>query len=219
MLERNNKAKDVFKDGNLNEIKKLFSISQEETEEKPKLISCDFSPESLIIAEDYAKNKFFWLNKFFDLSYYEEKFQDLLADSNAEDDNPKLITMFNVLANFSQQNLKQIIKESYESMKEWDILLPNFFLKTKENSRNRGEYLRKTESLYNNPETKFWCLTSFAERYNLDPNDLSFHIDIKNDGREYVSVDLSLPADAKISIPNTDNKPDIELKASEITKE
>ena len=210
---------DIFKDGNLDEIQKFFSTSQEETEEKPKFILCDFSPESLTIAEDYAKNKFFWLNKFFDLSYYEGKFQNLLADNNAEDDNPKLITMFNVLANFSQQSLKQIIKESYESMKEWDVLLPSFFLKTEEKSRNRDEYLRKTESLYNNPETRSWCLSSFAERYNIDPNDLNFHVNIKNDGREYISIDLTLPADTKISIPNTDNKPDIELKASEIFKE
>jgi hypothetical protein len=72
------------------------------------------SQDALEDASNLAKTNFFELKKFFDLEYYNNDFAKLLESKNNED--AKLITMFNVLANFEYNDLKDILKKLYDSM-------------------------------------------------------------------------------------------------------
>ncbi|MBP6910541.1 class I SAM-dependent methyltransferase [Patescibacteria group bacterium] len=82
---------------------------------KPHFIACDLSKASLSLAEDLAKDHFHDLEKLFTLEYYQGTFQKLLAENN--DEKPRLITMFNVLANFEYDDLKKILQDVADAMK------------------------------------------------------------------------------------------------------
>lgn len=213
------KAYDWMKNWNQDSIQKyLEMLLNPVNQEKPEFVSCDFSKESLWIAEDYAHNKFYDLEKFYKLSYFPGRFQDYLAWEKSNNGGNRLLTMFNVLANFELESLKDILKEAYNVMKPGDVLLPSIFLKTEENSPKRMEYLIKTQMLYNNPETRDRCVKSFAERYNIPEELIDFHVSIKNDGREYVSIDISIPTDQTINIPDMEGELELSTKNIEWQK-
>jgi hypothetical protein len=84
------------------------------TNKKVHFTSCDLSKDSLDHAYKIAKNHFFQLEKLFDLDYYHGDFEKLMKSKDIND--AKLITMFNMLANFEYNDLKNILTKVYNSL-------------------------------------------------------------------------------------------------------
>jgi hypothetical protein len=61
----------------------------------------------------------------FNVEYYAHKFETFLSTSHKE--NPRLLTMFNVLANFNEEEMKTLLKSAYDIMNNKDIFIPTFF--------------------------------------------------------------------------------------------
>ena len=188
-------------------------------EGKPRFISCDLSKASLWLAEDLAKYTFHDLEKLFDLEHHHETFQQLLANDKTE--SPRVITMFNVLANFSYEDLEKILKDVFASMRPWDVFIPSFFVMQNMNNSVQPyniPFWYLTRELYANKETRDWCVSAFANRYKINKGDIWFNVDRKNDGREYIDVSLSIPQNTTLHVP-TDSEKDANLKAPNSTFE
>lgn len=170
---------------------------------KPHFIACDLSKASLSLAEDLAKDHFHDLEKLFDLQYYQGTFQKLLAENNSKE--PKLITMFNVLANFEYEDLKKILQDVSNAIKPWDVFIPSFFaMHDMEKTMAFGTpFYWLTKSLYDNKETRDWCVSAFCERYKVDPHTVTYNVDRKNNGRAYIDVSLSVPHGTHLHIPQS----------------
>lgn len=174
--------------------------------EKTKFISCDLSKTSLQLAQDLATDHFHDLEKLFDLSYYHGTFQKLLTEKKSTA--PRLITMFNVLANFEYTDLKKLLQEVADSMKSGDIFIPSFFAmhdKSKEMSLG-SSFGDTTKHLYFNRETADRCTSAFAERYKVDPRLIKYNVERKNDGRDYIDVSLHIPKETSLHIPTHTNE-------------
>lgn len=184
------------------------SIFAKPIDGKPNFISCDLSPESLSFAESSANDDFHDLSKFFNLKYYPDTFQNFLKSSNWNENNtPKLITMFNVLSNFWYEDLKKILQDMYAYMWDKDIFIPSFFEIEKwydNNFRNWRWYRQLSLSLYDNPETKDWCVSSFCTRYNISPENVIFDVRRNNDWRDFIDVSLFIPENESIRLPSKD---------------
>lgn len=180
---------------------------------KPNFISCDLSPESLSFAELSANDDFHDLSKFFNLKYYPDTFQNFLKSSSwNENDTPKLITMFNVLSNFWYEDLKKILQDMYEYMWDKDIFIPSFFEIEKWYDSHFRNIFDKfwiwfrdlSLLLYDNPETKDWCVSSFCTRYTISPENVIFDVRRNNDWRDFIDVSLFIPENESIRLPSKD---------------
>lgn len=184
------------------------SIFDKPIDGKPNFISCDLSPESLSFAESLANDDFHDLSKFFNLKYYPDTFQNFLKSSNWNENNtPKLITMFNVLSNFWYEDLKKILQDMYAYMWDKDIFIPSFFEIEKwydSNFRNWFWYRQLSLSLYDNPETKDWCVSSFCNRYNISSENVIFDVRRNNDWRDFIDVSLFISENESIRLPSKD---------------
>jgi uncharacterized protein (UPF0297 family) len=94
--------------------------------QRVKLTVSDLSHTSLQKAKSLMEREYKPLNDIFDIAYVPEKFQQLLTKSDRKN-KYKLITMFNFLANFEEDDLKKILNQVYEAMTEKDVFIPTFF--------------------------------------------------------------------------------------------
>lgn len=175
-------------------------------DKKINLTYCDLSWESLQLAKDLATNNFYDLEKFYTINVKNDSFQNVLKNAPPRS-TPQLITMLNVLANFEEKELKNIMKDMYEHIQLGDCFIPTFFTLNKaekvwESKKPHQKELIK--SLYDNKETKDWILTSFCERYQIPEENTSFRVSWDNDGRDYISVDIVLQPGTKLLVPNSD---------------
>lgn len=173
---------------------------------KPRFISCDLSQASLSLAESRAKDRFHDLEKLFELEYYPGKFQSLLADKDDRNTSPRLITMFNVLANFEYEELQSLLRDIANSMQSWDIFIPSFFAmhdKDKDMHLQDLTFSELTKELYANKETKDRCISAFSDRYKTNPSSIVYHVDRKNNGRDFIDVSLSVPEGTSLHVPTT----------------
>lgn len=204
---RRNQSIEAFQKGDLE------SILNQPTNDKPNFISCDLSPESLSFAESLANDDFHDLSKFFNLKYYPDTFQNFLKSNNWNENNtPKLITMFNVLSNFSYEDLNKILQDMYKYMGEKDVFIPSFFqIEDKYDKSFKNIYsdlwvwFRDLSLLlYNNPETKDRIMSSFCDRYNISPEKVIFDVRRNNDWRDFIDVSLFIPENESIRLPSKD---------------
>jgi hypothetical protein len=134
-----------------------------------------------------------------------------------------LITMFNVLANFEYNDLKDILKKLYDSMWPNDVCIPTFFNSKTEEwlaelYKKNPKFIHYTLGLYNNRETIEWLVWSFADRYKIYPDEVQYSVSIENDGRDYIDISLYIDKDTVLTIEDSKwnyNK----IKAKEIYKE
>ena len=110
-LARSQKLMDLFGAGKIGEALAL------QYKDRLDFISCDLSKRSLDLAKDVANDHFHDLSKLFTLHYYPERFQKFLAAQENQKD-PRLITMFNLLANSEQKPLHEMLATTYAAMKE-----------------------------------------------------------------------------------------------------
>lgn len=158
-----------------------------------KFISCDISNDSMDHASKIAHNHFFQLWSLYGLEYYVWDFENLISTKGKE--NSKLITMFNMLANFEYSELKNILKKIYNSMGDKDVFMTTFF-----NKRNDLEFESITKLLYDNKETKDWIVRSFADRYNISKDKIIYDIQFKNDWRFFVDIWVLIPKNCALTI-------------------
>ncbi|MFA6256027.1 MAG: class I SAM-dependent methyltransferase [Candidatus Absconditabacterales bacterium] len=165
------------------------------TNKKVHFTSCDLSKDSLDHAYKIAKNHFFQLEKLFDLDYYHGDFEKLMKSKDIND--AKLITMFNMLANFEYNDLKNILTKVYNSLGEKDVFIPTFFNVAKEDN-----FYDLTKALYNNKETMDRLVNSFCDRYSVSKNIVIYDVDFNNDGRLFIDITLSIPPNTILNIPH-----------------
>lgn len=184
---------------------------KDKPKQKPDFISCDLSKESLNHAEELAHNHYYDLTKFFDLHYYPDTFEKLLTSDGGKTGRPRLITMFNVLANFEEKDLITMLEKIYASMRPWDVFIPTFF--RKEDSYEKAFHHNVFQwvpfdflscNLYENPETKDRIVSSFCKRYEIAEDNVLFDVYWDNDGRDFISVDISVPPDTILQLPKSD---------------
>jgi len=175
---------------------------------KVHFVSCDLSKSSL----NSAKESAFWpthhIHKLYNLEYYADTFQKFLANEDLGE-RPRLITMFNMLANFELDDLKEIMTEVHDSMKESDVFIPSFFLEEKNDYESYGRYYDTywlwdfrtlTKYLYANKETRNRATSSFSERYNIPQWHMLYDVKRKNDWRSYISADLHTSSETTMTI-------------------
>lgn len=165
------------------------------TNKKVHFTSCDLSKDSLDHAYKIAKNHFFQLEKLFDLDYYHGDFEKLMKSKDIND--AKLITMFNMLANFEYNDLKNILTKVYNSLWEKDVFIPTFFNVAKEDN-----FYDLTKALYNNKETMDRLVNSFCDRYSVSKNIVIYDVDFNNDWRLFIDITLSIPPNTILNIPH-----------------
>ena len=118
--------------------------------------------------------------------------------------------MFNVLANFSEKDLTDMLKNVYDSMNKGDVFIPTFF--QKEDSYDQ-HFTHKifgsipfpyiSLALYDNPETKDWLISSFCNRYKLHKEQVMIDVRWNNDGRDFVEVDILVSPEAILHVPQS----------------
>lgn len=183
---------------------------------KPRFVCCDLSEASLKAAENLANDEFHNLSQSFTIEYYQGAFQKFLQSEN-KNTGPRLITMFNILANFKLEELKKILQDVANSMKPGDVFMPTFFLMhsiDKKVYHYNTPFGLLTKMLYENPETRERCMSAFCERYKVSPSNVVYHTDRGNDGRDFIDVSLFVEKDTNLHIPESTGK-DIKVAAKE----
>lgn len=197
----------------------LLSLSDDT---KPNFVSCDLSSESLGFAEELANNHFHDLGEFFTLQYYPDTFQKFLK-SKTEEKTPRLITMFNVLANYKTESLRAMLQDIYDAMQEWDVFIPTFFQKEDRydtSFHNKytdflGWWFRGlTKALYNNQETRDRCVGAFCARYRIPEEKVFFNVQRDTDGGDFIDVSIYIPSETILHIPQDDGT-ERQVKASD----
>jgi hypothetical protein len=173
----------------------------------PTFISCDLSEASLNLAETLARDSFHDLTKFFTLEYYPGKFQTLL-ESQRLSKKPRLITMFNVLANYKYNDLKTTLIQMFGVMHEGDIFIPTFFHIENHYDKNfpyntygAWWFHDLSRALYDNPETQNRCVSAFCDRYKVGSSKTIFSVTWNNDGRSFIDVNILVPNDTHLYVP------------------
>lgn len=172
-------------------------------DKKINLTYCDLSWESLKLAKELASDKFYDLEKLYTIKVKNNSFQEVMKKAPSRV-TPQLITMLNVLANFEEEDLRQIMKDMYDHIQFGDCFIPTFFIINDDSEQENKDQKEKIKFLYDNKETKERILTAFCERYQVWRKDVDFEVYWDNDGREYVSVDVVLKSWTQLFIPKED---------------
>lgn len=187
------------------EVNKDFST-------KPSLICCDLSASWLKSAEALWRNEFHDLQKLFQTQYLQGDFIDIINTERKE--SIKLLTMFNVLANYNSCEIKYILKDMHEKMNQDDILMPSFF------SRNETISTMKHQemvALYNNKETEEWCVQAFCKKYKIQSWKTKFWV-TWNSQKSCIIVSIQVPTDTLLSV-DSDTEEDTLISASSLSCE
>lgn len=177
---------------------------------KKHFVSCDLSNSSLQIAKKNSEKKHFELRRIYKPYYFDWNFLDCLSNSEQEA-YPRLITMFNVLSNFSEKWLKDILKKLHKKMRSKDVLIASFF---------DIEWLKNSEisqSLYTNEESQDWCLTWFSEKYDVSKDQLKFSSITKEESRFYFDNWVQVCPDTILTIRR--NKKTKHIKAKYLVQD
>jgi len=161
---------------------------------KVDLMMADLSKEQLRTAKKWFDDS--WYN--YNLTYLPTKFEEIM-EYTEHVEWWKLITMFNMMANFSKEEMKWMLQLVANRMGPDDIFMPSFFRNEKyfaswwESSTDfcySPEYREKVREMYNNEATKDWCVTSFCHRYGVDPKHVQFIADWREDEEATMRVRL-----------------------------
>jgi len=170
---------------------------------KKHFVSCDLSKGSLISAKNRANTDFYNLKNLFIPTYETQKFQDFLKQKDDEKF-PRLISAFNLVTNSTGKELNDMLQNIYNSMRTWDICLPSFFNMENESNKHSIYYNKSfrnlTKMLYNNIETREWCITWFCERYNIHERDVVFEADRDIWWWDFIDVNIYVPSETLLSI-------------------
>lgn len=125
---------------------------------KIKFICCDLSKKSLEYSQERMEDPYMKMSQNFSQEYFPWKIENLLQQTKKKG-NKRLISMFNVVANLEEAELKSLLKNIYNNMQEWDTLLASFFQDTLNSSfsipKNADEQGINKQRLENKLEEKY----------------------------------------------------------------
>jgi hypothetical protein len=109
-----------------------------------------------------------------DVKFIADKFQNILQNPEQREQG-SLITMINMLANFEEGDLNNLLQEVYDHMNKKDVFLPTFFQYTPNVAVLTGEIWQPDE------QTNRWLKEQINTRFHLDDRKIRYTLEWKQE--------------------------------------